>query len=139
VLEACRLEVFDPSEGLDRLSADHFAGRAIGVAFECSGVERGLEACLTRVARGGAVVVVAVYAEPPRTDMVAVQDHELNVYGSLMYTWDDFREAALLVAEGLMCLQPLQTHHVSFEDWAHGYGLIDDPASGAMKVIVDMA
>ena len=95
--------------------------------------------CLTRAARGGAVVVVAVYAEPPRTDMVAVQDHELNVYGSLMYTWDDFREAALLVDEGLICLRPLQTHHVSFEDWANGYGLIDDPAAGAMKVIVDIA
>ena len=88
--------------------------------------------------RGGTIVVVAVYAEPPRTDMVLVQDRELNVFGSLMYTWDDFREAAVLIDEGLVRLGPLQTHHVPFERWIEGYRLLDDPASGAMKVLIDV-
>lgn len=137
-LEACNLETFDPRAGLSDLRPSHFSGRDISVAFECSGAERGLDACLTVVARGGVVVVVAVYAEPPRTDMIAVQDHELNVFGSLMYTWDDFREAALLIDEGLVRLGPLQTHHVDFDHWIDGYKLIDDPAAGAMKVLVDI-
>lgn len=138
ILEACNLETFDPGYGLSRLATDHFDGRDVTVAIECSGAERGLDACLSAVARGGTVVVVAVYAEPPRTDMIAVQDHELNVFGSLMYTWHDFREAALLIDEGLVCLGPLQTHHVPFERWSDGYALIDDPAAGAMKVLVDL-
>jgi L-iditol 2-dehydrogenase len=137
VLEACDIETFDPRHGLDRLP-DRFGGRRIGVAFECSGTERGLADCLAFLARGGCLVVVAVYAEPPRADMVAVQDHELDVHGSLMYTWDDFREAGRLIDDKLVCLAPLQTHHVPFERWADGYQLLDDPSAGAMKVLVDV-
>jgi L-iditol 2-dehydrogenase len=138
ILEACSLRTFDPSGGIDRLIPDGFDGRPVTVAFECSGAARGLDACIQTVARGGTIVVVAVYAEPPRTDMIAVQDRELNVFGSLMYTWDDFREAALLIDEGLVRLGPLLSHHVPFERWADGYALIDDPAAGAMKVLVDI-
>jgi L-iditol 2-dehydrogenase len=83
-------------------------------------------------------VVVAVYAEPPRTDMITVQDRELNVHGSLMYTWADFHEAARLIDEGSLPLGALQTHHVPFDRFADGYALIDDPAAGAMKVLVDI-
>ena len=127
-LQACELKTFDPGSSLEGLAAD-FDGRDITVAIECSGAERGLDAGIKSVARGGTVVVVAVYAEPPRTDMISVQDHELNVFGSLMYTWDDFREAALLIDEGLVRLRPLQSHHVDFDHWADGYALIDDPAA----------
>ena len=136
-LEKCRLATFDPTSGLADL-ADRFEGREIGLAFECSGAEGGLQAALQSVTRGGTVVVVAVYPEPPRTDMVTVQDRELNLHGSLMYTWDDFREAALLIDEGLVSLGPLQTHHVPFDGWADGYALIDDPDAAAMKVLVDV-
>lgn len=138
ILTACEIAVFDPRVGLDRLT-ERFEGREIGLAFECSGAELGLDACLKAVSRGGSVVVVAVYAEPPRTDMVAVQDHELNIFGSLMYTWDDFRRAARIIDEGLLRLRPLQTNHVPFDGWEQGYALIDDPESGAMKVLVDVA
>jgi threonine dehydrogenase-like Zn-dependent dehydrogenase len=85
------------------------------------------------------VVVVGVYADRPRADMVAVQDHELDVHGSLMYTWRDFREAGRLIDEGRVTLAPLQTHHVPFDRWLEGYRLIDDPSAGAMKVLVDVS
>jgi L-iditol 2-dehydrogenase len=137
VLQACGLATFDPGGGPGSVG-DGFAGRDIGVAFECSGAELGLDACLASVARGGTVVVVAVYPEPPRVNMIAVQDHELDVHGSLMYTWDDFREAAHLIDEGLVRLAPMQTHHVPFDGWAEGYRLIADPGAGAMKVLVDV-
>jgi L-iditol 2-dehydrogenase len=137
VLESCDISTLDPREGLGRL-IDRLEGRRLDVAFECSGAERGLADCLTLLARGATLVVVAVYPEPPRVDMVAVQDHELDVHGSLMYTWEDFREAAGLIDGGLMRLHPLQTHHVPFEGWADGYRLIDDPTAGTMKVLVDV-
>jgi L-iditol 2-dehydrogenase len=137
ILEACHLETFDPRQGPDGLR-ERFEGSRISVAFECSAAEHGLADCVRLLARGGCLVVVAVYAEPPRVDMVMVQDHELDVHGSLMYTWQDFREAARLIDEGRVRLAPLQTHHVPIERWADGYRLIDDPAAGAMKVLVDV-
>lgn len=136
-LEACGIRTFDPGPGIAGLTAA-FDGREVTMAVECSGAERGLDACIKTVARGGTIVVVAVYAEPPRTDMISVQDHELDVYGSLMYTWDDFREAAVLIDDGLVRLEPLQSHHVPFDRWAEGYALIEDPSAAAMKVLVDV-
>ncbi len=139
-LEACGLRALTP-EAIGRPEALEacFDGRRPTVAFECAGAEPALAACLGGVARGGSVVIVGVYPGPPRADMVAVQDHELNVFGSLMYTWDDFREAGRLIDEGRVRLGPLQSHHVPFERWAEGYRLIDDPEAGAMKVLVDVA
>jgi L-iditol 2-dehydrogenase len=137
ILESCDIQTFDPREGLARL-ADRFGGGGIDLAFECSGAERGLADCLTLLGRGGSLVVVAVYPEPPRVDVVAIQDHELDVHGSLMYTWEDFRGAARLIEAKLIRLAPLQTHHVPFERWAHGYQLLDDPTADTMKVLVDV-
>ena len=138
ILAELALATFDPGSGADDSPASMFDGREVTVAFECSGVEAGLDACIQTVARGCTVIVVAVYAEPPRTDMIAIQDRELNVHGSLMYTWADFREAARLIDEGSLPLGALQTHHVPFDRFADGYALIDDPAASAMKVLVDV-
>ena len=138
-LEACGLETIDPGASTaSDAPGIRLAGREPTVAFECAGVEAALATSVASVARGGTVVVVGVYAGRPRTDMVAVQDHELDVFGSLMYTWEDFREAGRLIDEGLVDLGPLQTHHVPFERWLDGYRLIGDPTAGAMKVLVDV-
>lgn len=89
--------------------------------------------------RGGTVVVVGVYPAPPRADMIAVQDRELELLGSLMYTWADFVEAARLIDERLVNLALLQTHHVPFGRWADGYRILADVSAGALKVLVDVA
>lgn len=139
-LEASGLQAVAPGQvGQPEALESRFGGRRPTVAFECAGAEPALAACLAGVARGGSVVIVGVYASLPRADMVAVQDHELDVFGSLMYTWDDFREAGRLIDGGQVTLRPIQSHHVPFGRWADGYRLIDDPDAGAMKVLVDVA
>ena len=138
ILEGLGLATFDPAAGVAGLPEAMFGGREVTVAFECSGVAAGLDACIQTVGRGCTVVVVAVYAEPPRTDMIAVQDRELNVFGALMYTWADFREATRLIDEGALPLGALVTHHVPFDDFEKGYAIIDDLTAGAMKVLVDV-
>lgn len=140
VLDAWGLATVDPMDpGCRDSMAALFEGRTATVAFECAGAEAALETCISSVARGGTVVVVGVYADRPRVDMVAVQDHEIDVHGSLMYTWADFRDAGRLIDEGLADLGTLQTHHVPFDRWDEGYRIIDDASAGAMKVLVDVA
>jgi L-iditol 2-dehydrogenase len=138
ILDGIGLATLDGTSDVADRVEEAFDGREVTIAFECSGVPAGLDACIQTVGRGCSVVVVAVYAEPPRTDMIAVQDRELDVHGSLMYTWADFREAARLIDEGTLPLDALLTHHVPFDSFADGYAIIDDPAAGAMKVLVDI-
>lgn len=70
--------------------------------------------------------------------MIAVQDRELDLAGSLMYTMAEFREAAALIDRGQLVLQPLQTHHFSLEAWPEGYQILEDRDAGAVKVLIDV-
>ena len=141
IAEACGLEALDPltpSPVVEQVR-DRLGGEDVHVAFECVGAEAALRDSIQVVVRGGTVVVVGVYPTPPRADMIAVQDHELALLGSLMYTWADFVEAARLIDERLVTLAPLQTHHVPFGRWADGYRMLADVSAGALKVLVDIA
>lgn len=141
IAEACGLEALDPRAPapVAEQVRDRLGGEDVHIAFECVGAEAALGDCIRVVERGGTVVVVGVYPMPPRADMIAVQDRELALLGSLMYTWADFVEAGRLIDERLVNLAPLQTHHVPFGRWADGYRLLTDISAGALKVLVDVA
>ena len=70
--------------------------------------------------------------------MILVQDKELTLTGSLMYTWDDFHGAIELMEKENVSLEPLITHHVSFENWIDGYHLLMQHPDETLKVIVDL-
>ena len=70
--------------------------------------------------------------------MVLVQDKELHMIGSLMYTWEDFKEAVELIKEKKVNLNLLQTHHFPFEQWNDAYTLLMEHPEQAVKVLIDM-
>ena len=113
-------------------------GKRPEVAFECVGKAAPLNTCIRTVVRGGDVIVVGVYEEAPRAEMILVQDKELNLLGSLMYTWHDYRQAVDLIARGEVSLKPLQTHHFPFEAWAEAYHLLMTRPDEAVKVLIDV-
>jgi L-iditol 2-dehydrogenase len=109
------------------------------VAFECVGKEAPLNTCIRSVARGGDVVVVGVYERAPQTEMILVQDKEINLSGSLMYSWDDFNVAVHLIHKKSVELKPLQTHHFPFDAWLDAYNLLAHHPDQAVKVIIDVS
>jgi L-iditol 2-dehydrogenase len=108
------------------------------VAFECVGKEAPLNTCIRAVVRGGEVVVIGVYDHDPRTQMILVQDKEINLLGSLMYTWQDYDTAARLMQEEVVDLKLLQTHHFPFERWMEAYSMLLEHPDQAVKVMVDL-
>ncbi|MEI6158077.1 MAG: zinc-binding dehydrogenase, partial [Atribacterota bacterium] len=115
-----------------------FFGAVPKVTFECVVAEAPLNTCIHVVERGGYVIVAGVYEEPPKTDMVQVQDKEINLSGTLMYTFDDFRKAADWITKKKVTLSPLQTHHFPFRQWGEAYRFIESPQSDYLKVFIDM-
>lgn len=112
--------------------------RCINTVFECVGTTPALTDCVAAVARRGLVVVCGVFAKPPVIDMTKVQDQELTIRGSLMYSWSDFSKAVELVAQGQIDLTPIQTHHVAFEKIIEAYDLLAQKDTKAIKVFVDV-
>lgn len=132
-------ETLDPRAGSigEELDAA-YAGRPIDVAFECVGHEAPLGLCIEKVRRGGTVVVLGVYEHPAQVAMIAVQDKELHLVGSLMYTWEDYRSAVELIEHRAVRLDLLRSHHFPFERWPDAYELLMQQATPAMKVMIDL-
>jgi L-iditol 2-dehydrogenase len=82
--------------------------------------------------------VVGVYEEPPKTEMVLVQDKELTLVGSLMYTWDDYRQAVGLIEKHAIDVGRLITRHIPFDRWEEGYRLLLERPNEVLKVVVDL-
>jgi L-iditol 2-dehydrogenase len=86
------------------------------LTFECVGVGAALESAIQHTRKGGDIAVVGVYGRPAVLTAALVQDHELSLRGSLMYTARDYREAIRLAHAGLVETTPLVTHRHALSD-----------------------
>jgi threonine dehydrogenase-like Zn-dependent dehydrogenase len=95
----------------------------------------GRQSPIASVRKGGEVVVVGVFGQDVLVPAAPVQDRELHLRGSLMYTRGDFQEAARLLADGKVQEDLLVTHRVGLEDVHHAFELARRRAE-ALKVLV---
>lgn len=72
----------------------------IDVAFEAVGIEASLRTAMDVVRKGAKVVVIGVFGEESRIKSAIVQDWEMEMIGTLMYTMRDIKEAIDLLASG---------------------------------------
>jgi len=115
-----------------------FGSEGFQVGFEAAGVQASLDALIANVEKGGEVVILGVYAKNPTVNMYYVGEHELNVFGSMMYRHEDYVEAALLISQGKIILDPLVSKHFPFEQYLEAYQFIGDHADKLMKVMIDL-
>lgn len=76
------------------------AERGFDVVFECVGNEGALRGAIAASRKGATVMVVGVYGRDPKVQAGLIQDWELCLQGSLMYTAEDYLEAIRLLADG---------------------------------------
>jgi len=138
--EKLGLVTLDPTQvaSVEEAVVERLGGERPDVAFECVGKEAPLNTCIRTVVRGGEVVVVGVYDQDPRTQMILVQDKEVSLIGSLMYTWEDYHTAVQFMQEKIVNLKLLQTHHFPFEQWMEAYSMLLEHPDQAVKVMVDL-
>lgn len=116
-----------------------FGDEGFSVAFDAAGVERSIDEAIQNVAKGGTIVVVAVFSEKPRLDLSVVGDRELSLVGTLMYQHEDYEHAVALVRDRRVALEPLVTKHFPFEDYARAYEFIDREGERSLKIMIDLA
>ena len=68
--------------------------------FECVGHENALRSAVASARKGGVLIVVGVFGRDPKVQAGLIQDRELRLQGSLMYTSEDYRKAIELLATG---------------------------------------
>ena len=67
-----------------------------------------------------------------------LNDHELDLNTTMMYTRADFTEAIQFIAEGAIRLHPLISRHFAFADFLDAYRYIDSHREMTLKVLIDV-
>jgi len=115
-----------------------FGDGGFDVACECAGAEGPLNDILELIDKGGTIVQVGLYGSVPRVNLSLVGEHELTIIGSLMYRKPDYEQAVAWIAERRLQVEPLDSHHVPFAQYAEAYRLIDRAREQYLKVFIDV-
>lgn len=115
-----------------------FGEEGFQVGFEAAGVQASLDTLVSNVEKGGEVIILGVYSENPRINMYHVGEHELNVFGSMMYLHEDYEEAVSLIAQEKIITEPLITRHFPFEQYIDAYRFIENQGDETLKVMIDL-
>ncbi|KYK23518.1 Zn-dependent alcohol dehydrogenase [Thermoplasmatales archaeon SG8-52-4] len=117
---------------------DFFGEEGFQIGMEAAGVQPSLEVLMANVEKGGDVVIIGVYSENPTINMYYLGEHELNVFGSMMYRHEDYLYAVDMIASGKIKLEPLMSKHFPFEEFLNAYKYIEKQGDKTMKVIIDL-
>jgi L-iditol 2-dehydrogenase len=115
-----------------------FGPGGFDIAFECVGAQATMSQAVANIAKGGTIVVVGVFGQPPTVDMALVGDRELTLRGTLMYKKEDYLRAVELIASGKLATAPLESKHFPFAEYLAAYQYIEASAKTAMKVFIDL-
>lgn len=117
--------------------------RCLGAAgfqagFEAAGVQASLDVLLEHVEKGGDLVILGVYSKNPVVNMYYLGEHELNVFGSMMYRHEDYLEAVKRMATGDIILDPLISGEFALEDYLQAYDHIEKHRDETMKIMIKL-
>jgi L-iditol 2-dehydrogenase len=112
---------------------------APSLILECTGNGAAAEQAVSISRKGGRIVIVGVHSKPALLEIGLIQDWELDVRGTLMYTRGDFEEALNLIAEQRVRTESLITHRMHLAHVAEAFRVLSDPALRALKIILTVA
>jgi len=115
-----------------------FGTSGFQVGFEAAGVHASLDALIANVEKGGDIVILGVYSENPPVNMYYLGEHELNLFGSMMYRREDYLNAVSMIDSGKIKTAPLISRHFPFEEYLEAYQYIEKQGDKIMKVLIDL-
>jgi len=116
----------------------YFGDSGFQIGFEAAGVQPSLDALMANVEKGGDIVILGVYSENPTVNMYFLGEHELNMFGSMMYRKEDYEEAVEMIDSGQITTAPLISKHFRFEEYLEAYKYIEQQGDKTMKVMIDL-
>jgi len=99
-----------------------FKGRA-DVVFDCVSNQSTIAQAIALAEKGGTVIVEGVAAHDVTIPLSIVQDREIRVEGTAMYTGDDVRRAIGIVSEGAFPIAELVTATLPLDDVVEAFRL----------------
>ena len=139
IAKKCGLVALNPqNKDLSQEIEKKFGSGHPDMILECVGVEKTIDQAVNIARKGTDIIIVGVFGDRPQVNLGLVQDHELRLIGSLMYTEEDYQQAVELIADDHLELDPLITTHFNFQEFGAAYEYIETKQDGVMKVMIDL-
>lgn len=124
-------------DGLEKPLSEATQGVGPDVVIECSGVPGLARRAIRLTRRGGTAVLVGIHAKEEPFDLLDTVLGEKRIVGSAAHLWDeDVATAVDLLARGRIDGRPLLTTRLPLERVVEGIGILEEPASDALKVLI---
>ena len=125
-------------ENLNKAILKNFGPDRADIIFECVGIESTITQAISYARKGSTIVIVGVFSKKTLIDLALVQDHELNLIGSLMYQKKDYEKAIKLVYSNKLFPEKLITDNFPFLSYLDAYHHIEKAKDRTMKVMISM-
>ena len=96
----------DPVEAVREITAGDMAD----VVVEATGVPAVVEPCVNSLKKNGRLSLAGIFHAPVPVSLGDIVRRELNLTGSICYTWMDFQACIDLVASGKVAVEPMISH-----------------------------
>ena len=131
------LEVVDArSDDLDKIVAAASEGAGADIVFEASGSQAAVMGMSQLLCVRGLMLIVAVYGEPQRIDLMTSFKRELRLQTVRCYTHEDFDDSLALIASGKYPLERMITDRVPVEALASVFEQMETGAP-VMKTLLE--
>ena len=111
-------------------------GLGTDVVLECAGVPATIQLAVTMLRRGGRCAAVGIPTQGVEIAMQRVVLDELELVGCRASA-GEMRHVIPLVEQGRMRVRDITTHHFALAEYGRALATFSDPASGAIKIIIE--
>jgi L-iditol 2-dehydrogenase len=120
---------------LEKASAE-FGGEKADAVVISAGAPDILDQAIENVKTLGTIVYVAMIVNPLTASTYPVVFKELSIFGSMIYTEKDFRDAISMLASSPAAFEKLVTHKFDFSRAADAFEMMDKHTEGFIKVLL---
>ena len=122
-----------------QVAKEIFGSNGADMVFDCVGNEITLDTAINVARKGSKIIMVGVPEGKILVNMAYVQDRELEIIGTIMYTAVDYEATIQYMNDGRMKIDGLITHHFSLDQVYEAFETALNPSRGSLKVLIDVS
>ncbi|KAI9930359.1 hypothetical protein ASPWEDRAFT_26889 [Aspergillus wentii DTO 134E9] len=110
------------------------------IAFECSGVQAGIDAAIAGICVRGTVTIVSLWEVKPVIDAFEVVLYEKHVIGAAIHDYGEFEAVIEAILSGKLDPRPMITSKIRMEDVEEkGFKALINEKDKHVKILIDIA
>ncbi|KAJ5690532.1 hypothetical protein N7462_004924 [Penicillium macrosclerotiorum] len=114
--------------------------RGASVAFECSGVQAGLDTAMSGIRVRGTTVILSLWEKKPVIDAFAIVLGEKHVAGAVVYDDEDFEAVIEAIASGQIAPRSMITSKIQMDEIVKkGFEALINEKDKHVKILVDIS